>query len=182
MPDLELHDRLAAAQVADRRSPIRSARNPKSSGVGGHHRRELGGQALGLAKHRSPPPRARFGRRQVAEAAALGDAVSPAVLLVERVSSGLAPSVVGEQGPGHPLGPARLAVLGAVSDVHHPEQVSPIGVSSTAMSSSPMNRSSSGAARNVPSSTFRPYRRPLVGVVASLTSLPPCGSAPVDRQ
>src|SRR5690242_3134026 len=34
--------------------------------------------------------------------------------------------------------------------------------SSTATSSSPRNRSSSGAARNVPSSTFLPNRRPLL--------------------
>src|SRR5581483_4268886 len=34
--------------------------------------------------------------------------------------------------------------------------------SSTASSNSPRNRSSSGAARNVPSSTFLPNRRPLL--------------------
>jgi hypothetical protein len=43
------------------------------------------------------------------------------------VGAALAPGVVGQQGAGHPLGPARLAVLGAVGDVHHPEQVATPG-------------------------------------------------------
>ena len=108
------------------RSPIRSARKAKSSGVGRHHPGELGGQALGLAEHGAGPPGA--GRRgQIAEAAALGHPVGAAVLLVQGMGARLAPFVVGQQRPRHPLGPARLAVLGPVGDIDDPEQVAPVG-------------------------------------------------------
>src|SRR5205814_1627339 len=67
------------------------------------------------------------GRGEIAEAAAAGDAVGAARLLVERVGARFAARVVGQQGARHSLGPTRLAVLGAVSDVDDPEQVAAAG-------------------------------------------------------
>ncbi len=106
---------------------MRSARKAKSSEVGCHDRRELGGQAFGLAEHRPYAAGSGLGRGQVTEAAALGDPVGPALLLVQWMEPRLASVVVGQKGPGHPFGPARLPVLGPVGDVDHPEQVAPIG-------------------------------------------------------
>ena len=43
------------------------------------------------------------------------------------MGAGLAARVVGQQGARHPLGPARLPVLGAVGDVDDAEEVAPAG-------------------------------------------------------
>ena len=46
---------------------------------------------------------------------------------MQGVGAGLAAHVVGQQRAGDPLGPARLAVLGAVGDVDDAEQVAAPG-------------------------------------------------------
>ncbi len=84
------------------------------------------GRLLGLRNSVRGPPGA-DGRGQVAEAAAAGHPVGPPGLLVQRMGARVAPLVVGQQRARHPLGPPRLPVLGAVGDVHHPEQVPPTG-------------------------------------------------------
>lgn len=92
--------------------------------LGCDHPGELGGEALGLAELASAEI---VGRGEVAEAPALGHPVGPAILIVQGMSARLAPGVVGQHGAGDPLGPARLAVLGAVRDVDHAEQVAASG-------------------------------------------------------
>ena len=108
------------------RSPIRLARNAKSSGVGDTTRENWVGRLFGL-RNTVLGGAWRRRRGQVAEAPALGQPVGPLGLLVQRVGPAFAPGVVGEQGAGNPLRPAGLAVLGAVADVDDPEQVAPAG-------------------------------------------------------
>ena len=119
--DLEVDHGLAAAQVADGQVAHAGAQELEVGRLGRHDPGELGGQALRLAERRCPSG------GEVAEAAAGGHPVGAAGLLVERVGAGLAPGVVGQQRARHPLGPARLAVLGAVGDVDDAEQVAPAG-------------------------------------------------------
>ncbi len=124
--DREVDHRLAAAQPADRKV----AHAPGQEGEVLRRRRhdpgELRRQALGLPEHRPGPARCRRGG-QVPEAPALGQPVGPPGLLVQGMSAGVASGVVGQQGARHPLGPTGLAVLAAVGDVDHPEQVAPAG-------------------------------------------------------
>ena len=98
--------------------PCASRRNSKSAGSGRHDVGELGGQDFGLAELLGAGR-----RREVAEAAARRRRGRCAALVVQRMGAALAAGVVGQQRAGDALGPARLAVLGAVGDVDDAEQV-----------------------------------------------------------
>ena len=118
--DLEVDLGLPAAQAAHGQVPHAGGQEGEVGGLRRHHAGELRGQALGLAE--APPVRG-----EVPQAAALGHPVSAPPGLVERVGAGLTAGVVGQHGARHPLGPARLPVLGAVGDVDDAEQVAPPG-------------------------------------------------------
>src|SRR5438552_8583849 len=119
--DLEVDDRLAAAQMADGQVAHARAQEVEVGGLGSDDARELRGQALRL-------PELGEAWSEVTEAPAGGDAIGAARLLVERVQARLVARVVGEQRARLALGPPGLAVFCAVGDVDDTEQVAPAGV------------------------------------------------------
>ena len=123
----QVDHRLPAAQLPDRQVAHALGQEGKIGGRRRHHRRKLAGQALGLAKDRPGPVRARFGRSEIPETAAFGHAVGAPLLLVQGMDAGFAALVVRQQGPGDPLGPPRLSVFTAVGHVDDAEDVAAAG-------------------------------------------------------
>ena len=119
-PDAEVDHRLTAAELTDRQVAHAAGEEGEVLRLGRHHAGELRRQRLGL-------PELAQVWREIAEAAATGDAVGAAGLLVQRMGPGFAAFVVGQQRARHPLGPPGLAMLGAVGDVDDAEQVAAAG-------------------------------------------------------
>ena len=124
--DREVDDGLAAAQPPDGKVAHPAGQEGEVLGLGATTRENWVGRLLGLRNTVRCPPGASGGARYPRQRQ-LGHPVGAPGLLVERVGTGLAPFVVGQQRARHPLGPARLPVLGAVGDVDDPEQVAPVG-------------------------------------------------------
>ena len=116
--DGHVDDGLAGAQDTDVQVAHPALEEREIRRLGAEHTAELRRQAFGLAELLAV-------WREVAEAATLGDAVRPPLLLVERMGAGVTARIVGQHGSGDTLGPARLAVLAAIGDVDDAEQVTP---------------------------------------------------------
>ena len=124
--DREVHDCLTATEAPDRDVAHSPGQESEVFRGGRHDPRELGRQALRLPEH--GPGAARVARGgQVPKAPAFRQPVGPFRLLMYGVSTRVASCVVCQEGARDSLGPARLPVLGPVTDVYDPEQVAPSG-------------------------------------------------------
>src|SRR5579875_2336207 len=125
--DLEVHHRLAAAQQPDRDVAHAFGQESEVVWCGRDDPGELRRQALRLAENGARPFWCGW-RVQIAEAAALSQAVGALGQPVDAVGARLAPIVLRQERPGNPLRPTWFPVLGPGFHVHDEQQVPPAGL------------------------------------------------------